>query len=475
VKNHAAAQTLTSKTGTGNTWTKHTQTFSMGASATSATIFLYIPASVANSVVDVDDFFLAESLTAGWTATDIGSVGLAGESGMRGGRWVLRGSGSDISSTADSHRFVHTGLTGDGAVTARLRSFENAQVTSKSGVMMRASLSADSAIVHLGWRGDDRMETIRRTATAASATADLGAVGGRVEWVRIHRLGNVFTTSHSPDGIMWTTFGAPQTIAMPATIFAGLSACATTTTDWTETSAENLSVAPDTAPTITGPADQSIGTNSATAALALTVGDDFTSAFALALTKASSNPTLVPTSGIVFGGSGANRTVTVTPAANQLGTATIATTVSDGARTASDTFVLTVTGTALETWRFANFGTTANIGPAADTFDANHDGELNLLEYATAQNAKASSLVALSAIRTASAVEITYTRSKAALNGGVTFAAEWSDTLASNSWSTAGVTQAILTDNGTVQTVKATIPTASGILVRFARLKAASP
>ena len=160
--------------------------------------------------------------------------------------------------------------------------------------------------------------------------------------------------------------------------------------------------------------------------------------------------------GIVFGGSGANRTVTVTPAANQLGSSTITITVSDGTLTASDTFLLAVTGTAQETWRFANFGTTANTGNAADLADANSDGELNLLEYATVQNPNAASLVALSAIRTSSAVEITYTRSKSALTGGVTFAAEWSDTLATNSWSATGVTHAILTDNGIVQAVKAT-------------------
>ena len=47
---------------------------------------------------------------------------------------------------------------------------------------------------------------------------------------------------------------------------------------------------------------------------------------------------------IVFGGSGASRTVTITPALNQSGTATITITVTDGdGGTASDTFVLTVT------------------------------------------------------------------------------------------------------------------------------------
>ena len=79
-----------------------------------------------------------------------------------------------------------------------------------------------------------------------------------------------------------------------------------------------------------------------------------------------------------------------------------------------------------------------NTDNAADTFDANGDGELNLLEYATAQNPTTASLVTLIPVRTASAVEITYTRSKTALTGGMIFTIEWSDTLAANSWSTAG-------------------------------------
>jgi hypothetical protein len=77
----------------------------------------------------------------------------------------------------------------------------------------------------------------------------------------------------------------------------------------------------------------------------------------------------------------------------------------------------------------------------------------------------------LSAVRTASALEITYTRSKAAFTGGVAFTVEWSDVLAPSSWSGALVTQNILTDNGTLQTIKATLPAGPAIPMRFARLK----
>src|SRR6185436_1256419 len=95
-------------------------------------------------------------------------------------------------------------------------------------------------------------------------------------------------------------------------------------------------------PTISDIPDQFTFVGSPTSAIPFTVGDGDTTLNNLTLSPASSNPTLVPTGNIVFGGSGANRTVTVTPAANQTGSATITVTVSDGVNTASDSFVLTV-------------------------------------------------------------------------------------------------------------------------------------
>src|SRR5205823_3033154 len=98
----------------------------------------------------------------------------------------------------------------------------------------------------------------------------------------------------------------------------------------------------NTAPTISSIADRSTSQNIPTAPIAFTVGDAQTAAGSLILSSTSSNPALIPVANIVFGGSGANRTVTVTPALNQTGTATITVTVSDGSLTASKSFVLTV-------------------------------------------------------------------------------------------------------------------------------------
>ena len=89
--------------------------------------------------------------------------------------------------------------------------------------------------------------------------------------------------------------------------------------------------------------NQTINEDANTGALAIAVGDAETAAAALTISGTPSNSTLVPNANIVFGGSGASRTVTVTPIANLSGSATITVSVSDGnSNTASDTFVLTV-------------------------------------------------------------------------------------------------------------------------------------
>jgi Protein of unknown function (DUF1565)/Right handed beta helix region len=98
-----------------------------------------------------------------------------------------------------------------------------------------------------------------------------------------------------------------------------------------------------TPPTISGIGDQTLTEGTATGPLSFSVGDAQTAAANLVLSGSSSNPALVPDTAIVFGGSGASRTVTVTPVPTQTGTATVTLQVSDGSLTASTSFTVTVT------------------------------------------------------------------------------------------------------------------------------------
>ena len=147
--------------------------------------------------------------------------------------------------------------------------------------------------------------------------------------------------------------GASRTItATPAANQNGTATVTVTVGDGTTTTNDTFTVTVNSvndAPTLSAIANQAIDANSWTGALAFTVNDLETTAASLTLSKASTNLTLVPTANIVFGGSGANRTVTVTPVANETGTATITVTVSDGNLTANEVFDVTVNTAAVHT------------------------------------------------------------------------------------------------------------------------------
>jgi hypothetical protein len=209
-------------------------------------------------------------------------------------------------------------------------------------------------------------------------------------------------------------------------------------------------------PTVSPLAAQSIAINSSMPARLFLAEDDIAEG-SLQVTATSSNPTLLPATAILLNGASPYYTIAASPTADQLGSSTIGVTASDGSTTFSRNFTLTVTGTPLQSWRQQYFGSAANTGSAADNADANYDGESNFMEFATAQSPTAAALTTAALIKNGATLEFTYPRSVAALADAVTFIVEWSDDLSLGSWSSSGVTQAILSDNGTVQSVRASV------------------
>jgi hypothetical protein len=95
-------------------------------------------------------------------------------------------------------------------------------------------------------------------------------------------------------------------------------------------------------PTISTLPNQLVAMNRSTPVIPFGVGDFETAASNLVVSATSDNLTLLPVANIVLGGSGANRTVTATPATNQLGIATVTIRVSDGTDTSTSSFQLSV-------------------------------------------------------------------------------------------------------------------------------------
>jgi surface-anchored protein len=103
-----------------------------------------------------------------------------------------------------------------------------------------------------------------------------------------------------------------------------------------------LTITENSLPTISAIQNRSTDQGKATGAISFTVGDAETPAGSLVVTAKSSNSTLVPVANVTLGGSGANRTVNVTPATNQPGNATITLTVTDSSGgSAESSFVIT--------------------------------------------------------------------------------------------------------------------------------------
>ena len=162
-------------------------------------------------------------------------------------------------------------------------------------------------------------------------------------------------------------------------------------------------------------------------------------------------------------------TVSFSPTAPGVRTATVLIASNDEDE---NPFEINLTGsmaTALEAWRQTYFGSPYDAGPGADLNDADGDGIVNLIEFATASDPTAPTLAPGQLVKNGTTLEFTYIRRKDAL-GEVSFVREYSVTL-NGTWSRTGSTvETILSDDGTLQTVRVNTP-AGSTGKRFVRLR----
>jgi len=204
------------------------------------------------------------TLPDGWVSQDVGAVGLPGFSQFDSSdnTFVLGASGADVAGTADEMQFAMQTLTGNGTIIAKVNSITNTNANAMAGIAIRETTAGNSRHVSLAATFSSGSRFTRRTTVGGtSATTTTTAAAFTPVWVRLTRVGNVFTAATSPNGLTWTSVGTPQTVAMGATVQIGLFASArndaainvATFSDVAVTGSLGISTpAPNSLPAVTG-------------------------------------------------------------------------------------------------------------------------------------------------------------------------------------------------------------------------------
>jgi regulation of enolase protein 1 (concanavalin A-like superfamily) len=161
-------------------------------------------------------------LPAPWADGDIGAVGPKGSASFSNGTFSVTGSGADIWDSADAFHYAYQTLSGDGQIVARVATIQNVASWTKAGVMIRASLNANSAMANMLISAAKGSAFQYRTSTGAAAIGPAASTKSAPYWVKITRSGSTITGFQSVDGNTWDTIGT-ATITLGSSAFVGLS------------------------------------------------------------------------------------------------------------------------------------------------------------------------------------------------------------------------------------------------------------
>jgi regulation of enolase protein 1 (concanavalin A-like superfamily) len=160
----------------------------------------------------------------GQQAVDIGSPSPAGTTSFASNTYTINGGGANIGSNADQFHFVYQTVSGDVELVARVAAITTADAMSRVGVMVRASLSSNSAFAYTSLRACGGYGFEWRYTDGASASVTNDPTGAAPGWVRLTRRGQRFDAYRSSDGQTWTLIHSQDLTGtpLPSTVYVGL-------------------------------------------------------------------------------------------------------------------------------------------------------------------------------------------------------------------------------------------------------------
>jgi outer membrane protein assembly factor BamB/regulation of enolase protein 1 (concanavalin A-like superfamily) len=174
-----------------------------------------------------------------WSDSDVGGSSPAGSANYADSTFTVQGGGNDVWGSTDQFNYVSQPITGDLSIVARVTSQTDTSAWAKSGVIIKQSTTAGSAYaavyvtpgngVNFQWNFDG-------SSGGNSYTFPNG-------WVRLDKIGNVFTAYTSDDGLNWVKVGQ-TTLSMTSNITAGLIVCSHNGSELNTTTFDNVAITP---------------------------------------------------------------------------------------------------------------------------------------------------------------------------------------------------------------------------------------
>lgn len=190
--------------------------------------YYYVVASTIGTHTSHDSEPVPALLSVGtttWLSQDVGSVGTTGSFVQADNTLLVRGAGADIWYNADAFHYVYKTLDGDGSITTKVESMQNTASWAKAGLMIRESLNANSRQIIVFMSPTNGVALQGRSSTGGSTTGFANMTGFAAPyWLRLERVGNLFTAYQSSDGDAWTTLGSTA-IPMTTSVKMGLAVC----------------------------------------------------------------------------------------------------------------------------------------------------------------------------------------------------------------------------------------------------------
>ncbi len=209
--------------------------------------FFYVDVT---NIVDVASNSIAGNVSCYLRDMGNGNVGTVGDPSPAGSVFSARAdtfeitaSGSDIGGTNDHFRFLRQTATGNFDMAVRVTRLDPTDSLSKAGLMARENLTPGSRTIQTYFTptaGSDEVEVAVRTSPNGTTTDSGFQIGPRAsassnDWLRLTRIGNIFTAYHGTNGVSWTVSGV-TTQAFSTNLFLGMAV--TSRTNGATTTAE---------------------------------------------------------------------------------------------------------------------------------------------------------------------------------------------------------------------------------------------